>query len=75
MDLLRISAIRPQFLAHPCGKLLTAPGYWLISCPRQIELAGGNQAKAARWLGVSRLTTREKLHQFGIHPAQEQADG
>jgi DNA-binding protein Fis len=39
---------------------------------RAIELAHGNQAKAARWLGVSRLTVREKLHQFGIHPAQEQ---
>ena len=39
---------------------------------RAIELAQGNQAKAARWLGVSRLTMREKLLQFGIHPAQEQ---
>jgi DNA-binding NtrC family response regulator len=37
---------------------------------RAIELARGNQAKAARWLGVSRLTVREKLHQFGIHPEQ-----
>jgi DNA-binding NtrC family response regulator len=33
-----------------------------------IQLAQGNQAKAARWLGVSRLTMREKLHQFGAHP-------
>jgi nitrogen regulation protein NR(I) len=40
---------------------------------RAIEQAHGNQAKAARWLGVSRLTMREKLHQFGIHPAQEKA--
>ena len=38
---------------------------------RAIELAQGNQAKAARWLGVSRLTMREKLLRFGIHPAQE----
>ncbi len=35
-----------------------------------IKLAQGNQAKAARWLGVSRLTMREKLTQFGSHPAQ-----
>lgn len=35
-----------------------------------IELAQGNQAKAARWVGVSRLTMREKLLQFGIHPAK-----
>jgi DNA-binding protein Fis len=39
---------------------------------RAIELAQGNQAKAARWLGISRLTMREKLIQFGSHPAQEQ---
>jgi nitrogen regulation protein NR(I) len=39
---------------------------------RAIELAQGNQAKAARWVGVSRLTMREKLMQFGSHPAQDQ---
>lgn len=39
---------------------------------RAIALAHGNQAKAARWVGVSRLTMREKLIQFGIHPAQDQ---
>jgi nitrogen regulation protein NR(I) len=39
---------------------------------RAIDLAQGNQAKAARWLGISRLTMREKLIQFGSHPAQEQ---
>ncbi len=33
-----------------------------------IKLSGGNQAKAARWLGVSRLTLREKLRQYGMHP-------
>ena len=38
-----------------------------------IKLAHGNQAKAARWLGVSRLTMREKLTHFGIHPVREQA--
>lgn len=40
-----------------------------------IKLAGGNQAKAARLIGVSRLTLREKLIQFGVHPSQtEHAD-
>jgi len=34
-----------------------------------IHLAQGNQAKAARWLGVSRITMREKLNTFGLHPA------
>jgi len=35
-----------------------------------IERSGGNQAKAARWLGVSRLTLREKLRAYGLHPAE-----
>jgi two-component system nitrogen regulation response regulator GlnG len=39
---------------------------------RAIDLAHGNQAKAARCLGVSRLTMREKLIQVGIHPTQDQ---
>ena len=35
-----------------------------------IQLAKGNQAKAARWLGISRLTMREKLHRLGLHPGR-----
>jgi len=35
-----------------------------------ITLAGGNQAKAARWLGVSRITMREKLALFGLRPRE-----
>jgi nitrogen regulation protein NR(I) len=38
---------------------------------RAIKLARGNQAKAARWLGVSRITMKAKLVQFGLHPTQE----
>ena len=41
---------------------------------RAIQLAKGNQAKAARWLGVTRTTMREKLVHFGQHPAPEQLD-
>jgi nitrogen regulation protein NR(I) len=36
-----------------------------------ITLTGGNQAKAARWLGISRLTLREKLRHLGLHPADD----
>ncbi len=36
-----------------------------------IELSAGNKAKAARWLGLSRLTLREKLQQHGLDPRQE----
>jgi nitrogen regulation protein NR(I) len=35
------------------------------------RLAQGNQAKAARWLGVTRLKMREKLIQLGLHPGRE----
>jgi DNA-binding NtrC family response regulator len=37
------------------------------------RLAQGNQAKAARWLGVTRLKMREKLAQFGLHPQPDHA--
>jgi nitrogen regulation protein NR(I) len=40
---------------------------------RAITLAEGNQAKAARWLGLSRLTLREKLKQLGLHPGSTEA--
>jgi transcriptional regulator with GAF, ATPase, and Fis domain len=33
---------------------------------RTIKLAQGNQAKAARWLKMSRQTVREKLQHFGL---------
>ena len=33
-----------------------------------IERAKGNQAKAAKWLGVSRPTMREKLKVYGLRP-------
>ena len=39
-----------------------------------IQLAQGNQAKAARWLGVTRLKMREKLIQFGLHTAKENSE-
>jgi DNA-binding NtrC family response regulator len=38
---------------------------------RAIEQAQGNQAKAARWLGVTRVTMKAKLVQFGIHPGND----
>jgi DNA-binding NtrC family response regulator len=36
-----------------------------------IKLAQGNQAKAARWLGVTRLKMREKLIVLGLHLGRE----
>ena len=58
------------------GELTDVHGRLLESLEREvfsqaIQLAQGNQAKAARWLGLSRLTMREKLLQFGLHPGKE----
>jgi DNA-binding NtrC family response regulator len=39
-----------------------------------IQLAQGNQAKAARWLGVTRLKMREKLTEFGLRIPQDGAE-
>jgi nitrogen regulation protein NR(I) len=39
---------------------------------RAIKLAQGNQARAARWLGISRITMKAKLLEYGLHPTQEQ---
>jgi two-component system, NtrC family, response regulator len=38
---------------------------------RAIQQAQGNQAKAARWLGITRITMRAKLIQFGLHPSRD----
>jgi DNA-binding NtrC family response regulator len=37
-----------------------------------IRLAGGNQSQAARWLGVSLPTMREKLTRYGLHPTKSE---
>ena len=64
-----LSAAQRGELADAHDRLLRAAEREIFT--RAIELAHGNQAKAARWLGVSRLTMREKLHGFGLHPAQD----
>lgn len=47
--------------------------YWQMIAELEPELfkqaiarAGGNQAKAARWLGITRLKLREKLRALGL---------
>ena len=46
------------------GKILESVERELFQ--QAIALSKGNQAKAARWLGVSRITMREKLTHFGL---------
>jgi DNA-binding NtrC family response regulator len=60
------------------GELQDAHARMLAGAEREvltqaITLAKGNQAKAARWLGLSRLTLREKLKQLGLHPTSSEA--
>ena len=40
---------------------------------KSLTLAEGNQTKAARWLGLSRLTLREKLKHLGLYPGSSDA--
>jgi DNA-binding NtrC family response regulator len=42
---------------------------------RAIAAAGGNQAKAARWLGVTRVTMKAKLVQFGLFAGHDSDSG
>ncbi|MCX8156782.1 MAG: sigma-54 dependent transcriptional regulator [Verrucomicrobiae bacterium] len=64
-----LTAAQRGELTDAYERLITAAEKELLG--QAIKLAQGNQAKAARWLGISRLTLREKLTQFGLHPSQE----
>ena len=55
------------------GKIANAHALMIEDMERElftqaIQLAQGNQARAARWPGVARKTLREKLVHFGLHP-------
>ena len=41
---------------------------------RAMHMAHGNQSQAARWLGVTRTTLREKLRHFGLRGAMPEED-
>jgi DNA-binding NtrC family response regulator len=57
-------------IAHVRAKIMEDVERELFA--QAIRRAGGNQAKAGRWLGVTRTTMREKLTHFGLHPAASQ---
>lgn len=59
-----LDAARRGMLADAHGAVIEAVERQLFT--RAIEMAQGNQAKAARWLNVSRQTMREKLTHFGL---------
>jgi DNA-binding protein Fis len=53
-------------LADAHGRLLEGAEREIMG--QAIQLTNGNQLQAARLLGISRLTLREKLTQFGLRP-------
>jgi DNA-binding NtrC family response regulator len=73
-----LTAFAADLLAHAQkGELQDAHARMVAEAEREvltqaIMLAEGNQAKAARWLGLSRLTLREKLKQLGLHPTSSE---
>ena len=74
------TAFAGELLTHAQkGELQDAHARMLAEAEREIltqaiTLAEGNQAKAARWLGLSRFTLREKLRQLGLHPDSSEAN-
>jgi DNA-binding NtrC family response regulator len=64
-----LAAAQRGEISDAYGQLHEAAERILIG--RAIELAQGNQAQASRWLGISRLTLREKLIHFGLHPGKD----
>ncbi len=58
-------------LVKSCALLYAARSPTLVVVEREIyaqaiKQAGGNLTRAAKWLGVTRLTMREKLNAFGL---------
>jgi nitrogen regulation protein NR(I) len=64
-----LSAARREEITDTHARVLETAERELFA--RAIQQARGNQAKAARWLGISRITMKAKLVQFGLHPGQE----
>jgi len=61
-----LAAAQRGELADAHDRLLEGAEREIVS--QAIELTHGNQLQAARLLGISRLTLREKLTQFGLRP-------
>jgi len=65
-----LAAARGEELSDAHTRVMEAAERELFA--RAIQQARGNQARAARWLGITRITMRAKLIQFGLHPRQDQ---
>jgi len=67
-----LAAARRGELADAHARVLESAERELFA--RAIAQAEGNQAKAARWLGVTRVTMKAKLVQFGLRPGNEESE-
>jgi DNA-binding NtrC family response regulator len=65
-----LAAARRGELADAHARVMEAAERELFA--RAIAEAGGNQAKAARWLGVTRVTMKAKLVQFGLYSGRDE---
>jgi DNA-binding NtrC family response regulator len=65
-----LAAARRGELADAHARAMEAAERELFA--RAIAEAGGNQAKAARWLGVTRVTMKSKLVQFGLYGGRDE---
>ncbi len=65
-----LAAARREEIADAHARVIESAERELFT--RAIQQAQGNQAKAARWLGITRVTMKAKLVQFGLHPSQDQ---
>ena len=72
LDSRTLAAASRGELADAHALLLEAAEREIFS--RAIQRARGNQAQVARWLGLTRLTVRDKLLHFGLHPSQEREE-
>jgi nitrogen regulation protein NR(I) len=64
-----LAGARSGEIADAHARALEAAERELFS--RAIRQAQGNQSRAARWLGVSRITMKAKLVQFDLHPGRD----
>jgi DNA-binding NtrC family response regulator len=68
-----LAAARRGELADAHARAMGAAERELIA--RAIAAAGGNQAKAARWLGITRVTMKAQLVHFGLFAGHDSEAG
>jgi nitrogen regulation protein NR(I) len=65
-----LAAARCEELSDAYARVIEATERELFT--RAYQQAQGNQAKIARWLGITRITVRAKLIHFGLHQVRDQ---